>query len=57
MCLRNDNGSEFTTSRVREILEHLGVPMAFIEPGSLWENGYIESFKATLRRATGTRDC
>jgi putative transposase len=27
----------------------LGVKTAFIEPGSPWEKGYIESFKVKLR--------
>ena len=27
----------------------MGVRTAFIEPGSPWENGYIESFNARLR--------
>jgi len=27
----------------------MGVPTLFIEPGSPWENGYIESFNGKLR--------
>jgi len=34
---------------VRGWLERLGVRTAFIEPGSPWENGYIESFNGKLR--------
>jgi len=30
-------------------LNHLGVKTLFIEPGSPWENGYIESFNGKLR--------
>jgi len=30
-------------------LTHLGVKTLFIEPGSPWENGYIESFNGKLR--------
>jgi transposase InsO family protein len=30
-------------------LSHLGVKTLFIEPGSPWENGYIESFNGKLR--------
>ncbi len=48
--LRSDNGSEFTTERVRGFLQTLGVTPMFIEPGSPWENGYNESFNGTLRR-------
>ena len=30
-------------------MNHLGVKTLFIEPGSPWENGYIESFNGKLR--------
>ncbi len=46
--LRSDNGSEFTADLIREWLGRLGVKTLFIEPGSLWENGYIESFNGKL---------
>ncbi len=47
--IRSDNGSEFTAIAVREWLKRLGVKALFIEPGSPWENGYIESFNGKLR--------
>jgi putative transposase len=47
--IRSDNGSEFTCRSVRSWLERLGVKTLFIEPGSPWENGYIESFNGKLR--------
>jgi putative transposase len=47
--LRSDNGSEFTAKLVRSWLERLQVKTLFIEPGSPWENGYIESFNGKLR--------
>jgi len=47
--IRSDNGSEFTAKAVREWLNRLGVKTLFIEPGSPWENGYIESFNGKLR--------
>ena len=47
--LRSDNGSEFTAEAVRSWLERVGVKTLFIEPGSPWENGYIESFNGKLR--------
>ena len=47
--LRSDNGSEFTAIAVREWLEQVGVTTLFIEPGSPWENGYVESFNGKLR--------
>jgi len=47
--IRSDNGPEFTSKAVRECLSELGVKTLFIEPGSPWENGYIESFNGKLR--------
>jgi transposase InsO family protein len=47
--LRSDNGPEFTAKRVREWLNRLAVKPLFIEPGSPWENGYVESFNGKLR--------
>ncbi len=47
--IRSDNGPEFTAKAVREWLHRLGVKTLFIEPGSPWENGYIESFNGKLR--------
>jgi transposase InsO family protein len=47
--IRSDNGSEFTANEIRGWLTRLGVKTLFIEPGSPWENGYIESFNGKLR--------
>jgi len=47
--IRSDNGSEFTAKAVREWLGRVGVKTLFIEPGSPWENGYVESFNGKLR--------
>ena len=47
--IRSDNGPEFTSKDVRKWLSRLGVKTLFIEPGSPWENGYIESFNGKLR--------
>ena len=47
--IRSDNGPEFTSRAVREWLERVAVQTLFIEPGSPWENGYIESFNGRLR--------
>ena len=43
--IRSDNGAEFTARAVRDWLQAVGVQTLYIEPGSPWENGYIESFK------------
>jgi len=47
--IRSDNGPEFALKAVRSWLKDLGVTTLFIEPGSSWENGYIESFNGKLR--------
>jgi len=47
--IRSDNGPEFTATVVREWLNRVGVKTLFIEPGSPWENGYVESFNGKLR--------
>ena len=40
---------EFITRAVRSWLSRLGVQTLFIERGSPWENGYVESFNGKLR--------
>jgi len=47
--IRSDNGPEFTARAIRQWLRDLGVKTLYIEPGSPWENGYIESFNGKLR--------
>lgn len=40
--MRSDNGPEFIGRRVRQFLEKIDVGSSFIEPGSPWQNGYVE---------------
>tara|TARA_B100001964_G_C13947911_1_gene471968 strand:+ start:369 stop:698 length:330 start_codon:yes stop_codon:yes gene_type:complete len=47
--IRSDNGAEFTATAARDWLSRVGVRTLYIEPGSPWENGYIESFNGKLR--------
>jgi len=47
--IRSDNGPEFIADRLRWWLRRIGVTTLYIEPGSPWENGYIESFNGKLR--------
>jgi putative transposase len=47
--IRSDNGPEFAAKAVCKWLSRLDVTTLFIEPGSPWENGYIESFIGKLR--------
>ena len=43
------NGLKFTAKAVRQWLGAVGVRTLYIEPGSPWENGYVESFNGKLR--------
>ena len=47
--IRSDNGPEFIAKRLRRWLRRMGVDTLFIEPGSPWENGYVESFNGRMR--------
>ncbi len=47
--IRSDNGPEFTAMAIRGWLNRIGVKTLFIEPGSPWENGFVESFNGKLR--------
>jgi len=47
--IRSDNGSAFTAKAVRQWLSSLGVKTLYIQPGSPWENGYLESLNGKLR--------
>ncbi len=47
--IRSDNAPEFTSKAVRKWLLNLGVTTLYIEPGSPWENGYVESFIGKFR--------
>ena len=47
--IRSDNGPEFVARAVQAWITTVGAKTAYIEPGSPWENGYVESFNARLR--------
>lgn len=47
--IRSDNGPEFVAQAVRDWISAVGAKTACIEPGSPWENGYVESFNSKLR--------
>lgn len=49
MHIRSDNGPEFIAIKLRHWLKVLQVAPLYIEPGSPWENGYIESFNGKMR--------
>lgn len=47
--IRSDNGPEFIAKDLKEWLVETGCKTIYIEPGSPWENGYIESFNGKFR--------
>lgn len=47
--IRTDNGPEFVAHELRNWLEEKGVQVLYIEPGSPWQNGFIESFNGKFR--------
>jgi putative transposase len=47
--IRSDNGPEFVATAVKGWISGVGAKTAYIEPGSPWENGYVESFNGKLR--------
>ena len=47
--IRSDNGPEFVAKQVQTWITAVGAKTAYIEKGSPWENGYVESFNARLR--------
>jgi putative transposase len=47
--LRMDNGPELTANALRDWCRFSGAGSSYIEPGSPWENPFIESFNGKLR--------
>lgn len=47
--IRCDNGPELTANALRDWCRFSGAGSAYIEPGSPWQNAYVESFGARLR--------
>ena len=47
--LRSDNGSEFVSRIVQRWLAEQQIKTIYIEPGSPWQNGFVESFHGRFR--------
>jgi putative transposase len=47
--VRFDNGPEFVTHAVADWCRFVGTDSVFIDPGSPWQNAWIESFNGRLR--------
>jgi transposase InsO family protein len=55
-ALRSDNGPEFIANAVQAWLAAAGVSTLYIQPGSPWENAYVESFNSRFRREFLSRE-
>ncbi len=53
--IRADNGPELTAAVLREWCRLGKTDTAYIEPGSPWQNAYVESFNARDARRTAER--
>ena len=47
--IRSDNGTEFIAQKIQEWLCGNQIKTLYIDPGSPWQNGYIESFHSRFR--------
>ena len=47
--IRSDNGPEFIAAQVQQWLSEHHIKTIYIDPGSPWKNGYIESFHSRFR--------
>ncbi len=47
--IRSDNGSEFIAKVLQKWLAQRRMKTLYIEPGSPWQNGHVESFNGSLR--------
>ena len=47
--IRSDNGPEFIAYAIQDWLEEKQIKAIYIQPGSPWENGHIESFHDKFR--------
>ena len=47
--IRSDNGTEFIAGKIQRWLRINQIKTLYIEPGSPWQNGYIESFHSRFR--------
>jgi len=47
--IRSDNGSEFIAKEIQHWLAKNKIKTIYIEPGSPWQNGFVESFHGRFR--------
>jgi putative transposase len=46
--IRMDNGTEMTANALRDWCRFTGISTVFIEPGSPWQNAYVEPFNGKI---------
>jgi putative transposase len=54
--VRSDNGPEFVAETVKEWAGQAAIRINYIEPGSPWENGHVESFHGKFRAGCLNRE-
>jgi transposase InsO family protein len=54
--IRSDNGPEFVARSLQQWLADAGIKTLYIDPGSPWQNGYVESFHDKFRRECLARE-
>jgi len=47
--IRSDNGPEFVAKAIGTWLRKANISSVYVQPGSPWENAYVESFHSRLR--------
>ena len=47
--VRSDNGAEFKAKQLRKWMQSKGVTPIYADPGSPWQNGFVESLNGKLR--------
>ena len=47
--IKSDNGPEFVAKKVQEWIDERNIGARFIEPGSPWQNAFVESFNGKFR--------
>ena len=54
--VRMDNGPEFVANAIRSWCERNGAATSYIDPGSPWQNPYVESFNSRARDEVFARE-
>jgi transposase InsO family protein len=49
ICIRSDNGSEFIAKQVKNWLDKNDIGTHYIDPGSPWQNPFVESLNSIFR--------